>query len=124
MSEDEASPTAVRDPRQTVLNLYATVLAINLVAIGFLALYCYQLGPLVGPGVESSFGFAVALMFLLGALSVHVAEATYRMWPLGRRFHPANPGPFTDASIATFVKVLVVALAVGGIAYLLYGVLT
>jgi hypothetical protein len=114
---------AVRSPRETVLLLYAVILGLLLVGIVVLAIYCWQLGPLVGPGVESSFGFAVALMFLMAALGVHTAEATYRLWPLGRRFLPTPPGPITDRMIANFVKVLIFAAAFGAVAYLVAGFL-
>lgn len=109
--------------QDTILRLYAVVLALNLVGIGALAYYSFTLGPLVGPGVESSFGFAVALMFLMGAISVHVAEATYRIWPLGRRYHPAMPALVSDAAIATFVKILVFVAAAGAVTYLVAGAL-
>ncbi len=122
MSET-APASAYYQEQDTVLRIYAVILALNLVAIGALALYCFRLGPLIGPGVESSFGFAVALMFLLAALSVHTAEATYRIWPLGRRFHPSSPGPVTDPALATFVKILVVVVAAGAIAYIVAGLL-
>lgn len=114
---------AVRSPRETVLLLYAAILALVLVGILSLTVYILQLGSLVGPGVESSFGYAVSLMFLLAALGVHTAEATYRIWPLGRRFLPTPPGPVTDRMIANFLKVLVAVLAGAGIAYLLAGLI-
>ncbi len=115
--------TVVVAARTRVLQLYGAVLALCLVGIGALAYYAYRLGPLVGPGVESSFGFAVAIMFLLAALGVHTAEATYRLWPLGRRFHPSAPRAVNDAIIASFLKVLIVVIAVGALAYLIAGVL-
>jgi hypothetical protein len=92
-----------------------------LVGIGILTVYILQLGSLVGPGVEQSFGFAVALMFLMAALMVHTAEATYRLWPLGRRFQPTPPGPVSDRMISSFLKILVVILAAGVLAYLIAG---
>jgi hypothetical protein len=113
----------MRSPRETVLMLYAATLGILLVGILALTVYVTQLGSLVGPGVESSFGYAVALMFLMAALAVHTAEATYRLWPLGRRFLPTPPGPVTDRMIANFLKVLIVVVAGAGIAYLVAGLI-
>lgn len=122
MSEtEEAAAWPTRTPRETVLNLYAAILGLLLVGIIALSLYVLTLGSLVGPGVESSFGFAVALMFLMAALMVHTAEATYRLWPLGRRFLPTPPGPVTDRMIANFLKVLVLVVAGGAIAYIVAG---
>jgi len=112
-----------RTPRATVLNLYAAILGLMLVGIVILSLYVLSLGTLVGPGVESSFGYAAALMFLMAALMVHTAEATYRLWPLGRRFLPAPPGPVTDRMIRTFLEILVLVAAGGVIAYLVAGFL-
>jgi hypothetical protein len=118
---DDALALAVRSPRATVLNLYAAILGLMLVGIGILTVYILQLGALTGPGVESSFGFAVALMFLMSALMIHTAEATYRLWPLGRRFLPTPPGPVSDRMIANFLKVLIVVAAAGVLAYLIAG---
>ena len=110
-----------RSPRGTVLNLYAAILALMLLGIIILSIYVLQLGPLVGPGVEQSFGFAAALMFLMAALMVHTAEATYRLWPLGRRFLPTPPGPVTDRMVANFLKILVLIVAAGTLTYLVAG---
>jgi hypothetical protein len=112
-----------RSPRERVLNLYAVILALMLVGIIILTIYIVQLGALVGPGVEQSFGFAASLMFLMAALMVHTAEATYRIWPLGRRFQPTPPGPVSDRMIANFMKILVLVTAAGVIAYLTAGIL-
>ncbi len=112
-----------RRARGQVLTLYIAVVILAIVGAGALALYCYELGPLVGPGVESSFGFAVALMFLLGALIVHVVDRMQRAWPLGRRFAPAAPGPVTDLDWAHVVEVVILVTAGGAIAYVLGGIL-
>jgi len=104
--------------------LYGAILGLVLVGIAALSVYSLKLGALVGPGVESSFGYAVALMFLLAALGAHTAEATYRLWPLGRRFLPTPPGPISERMVANFLKVLVLVLAGGAIAYLVAGLLT
>jgi hypothetical protein len=121
LSDVEAALLSVRTPRETALNLYAAILGLMLVGIVVLTIYILQLGPLVGPGVEQSFGFAASLMFLMSALMVHTAEATYRIWPLGRRFQPTPPGPVSDRMIASFLKILVVIAAAGVLAYLIAG---
>jgi hypothetical protein len=100
-----------------VLALYNATTVLLLLGIGGLALYAYRLGPLVGPGVESSFGFAVATMFVMGALLVHLVDASYREWPLGRKFRPSTPGAATPAAAARVVTWLIVLAAAGGIAF-------
>ena len=122
-SEPEAAALPTSTPRETALNVYAAILGLMVVGLAVLTLYILTLGPLVGPGVESSFGFAVSLMFLMAALMVHTAEATYRLWPLGRRFLPTPPGPVTDRMVLNFVKILVLVIAGGAVAYLVAGFL-
>ena len=100
-----------------VLALYQAVTILMLLGIAGLALYSFKLGPLVGTGAESSFGFAAAAMFLMGALLVHLADRTYRVWPLGRRFRPATPPPATPRAAASFLAWIVVLAAALGIAY-------
>jgi hypothetical protein len=100
-----------------VLAIYQAVTVLMLLGIAGLALYAYKLGPLVGTGAESSFGFAVAAMFLMGALLAHIADVTYRVWPLGRRFRPATPPPATPRAAASFLTWLVVLAVALGIAY-------
>lgn len=107
-----------------VLRYYSVVAGLSIFGILVLAAYSIHLGPLVGPGVESSFGLAVAVMFLLSALLVHIVDRAYREYPLGRRVHPGPMGPVTDAAIATFLKVVIFATAAGAIAYLFWGILT
>ncbi|MCI4336155.1 MAG: hypothetical protein L3K17_03030 [Thermoplasmata archaeon] len=107
-----------------VLQLYTIVAGLSIFGILVLTAYCVHLGPIIGPGVESSFGLAAGAMFLLGALLVHIVDRTYREWPLGRRVHPPSPGPVTDAAVATFLKVVVFATAAGSVAYLFWGILT
>lgn len=109
--------------RGRVLTLYIAIVILLLIGVGFLALYSYQLGPLVGPGVESSFGLAVALMFLMGALIVHVVDRMQRAWPLGRRFAPTAPGPVSDLDWAHVIEVVILVAAGGAIAYVLGGLL-
>lgn len=113
------SEADVRRVAERVLNLYLAVVAISIVGILALVAYSIKLGPLTGPGVEESFGLALALMFLFSALLLHVLDRTYRVWPLGRRVAPEFPGPVSEAGYALFLKVIVVAAAGIGIAYVL-----
>ena len=110
--------------RERTLTLYFAATVLLLIGVGVLALYAFELGPLVGPGVESSFGYAVALMFLMGALLMHIVDYTYRVWPLGRRVHPTMPPPATDRSWAIALGVFVIVVAGGAIAYLIAGLLS
>ena len=105
------------------LRLYLVICVLMLLGIGGLTVYSIQLGPLVGPGVESSFGYAVALMFVMGATLVHCVDRMYRLWPLGRRVRTQYPGAVTDRSLATFVKVLVLVAAGASVAYVLGGLI-
>ena len=109
--------------RSQTLTLYFATMVLLLVGVGVLALYSFDLGPLVGPGVESSFGFAVALMFMMGALVAHLVDRTYRSWPLGRHFTPTPPGPVTEFGWANLIAVLIIVAAAGAIAYVLGGLL-
>ena len=121
----DLSPDALAELRRLqsrVLTLYAWAAGLSLVAIFLLGAYAIHLGPLVGPGVESSFGLAAALMMLFGALVVHLVDRVYREWPLGRKFEPTWAVPVSDAAIATFLKALVFAAAVGAVGYILWGV--
>ena len=121
-----SSPTSDRESaearrlRQRVLDLYDAITILMLVGIVVLIFYAAVLvGPLDSPGAQQSFGYAVALMFLMAALVVHLVDRTYRVWPLGRRITPVNPGPVTVASQARFFKLLIVVIAGAGIAYFL-----
>jgi hypothetical protein len=116
--------TALARARVQVLGLYSGVTVLMLLGIAVLVVYAILLGPLTSPGKESSFGYAVALMSLMGAVLFHVLDRTYRSWPLGRKFSPKDPGPVTVETQVLFVKVVVVALAAGAIASLLAGLLT
>jgi hypothetical protein len=110
--------------RNRVLNVYGATIVILLALIGILLGYTVRLGPLVGPGVEESFGIALAILFLAGALLAHVVDRTYRVWPLGRSVAPLFPGFVTDRSLATLLKAIVIAAAVAGIGYLIAVMLT
>ena len=121
----ETGPPSPADAAQaSVLRIYQATSVVMLLLIAGLSLYCYRLGPLVGPGVEESFGLAVAMMFLAGAVVIHLIDRTYRVWPLGRRVVPAVPAPVTDRSIARGLQFLLVLLVTAGIAYVIATLLT
>lgn len=101
------------------VSIYNAITVLMLLGIAGLSLYCFKLGPLVGPGVETSFGLAVAAMFLMGAMLAHIADRTYRNWPLGRRFHPTTPGPVSPRGVVSTVTWIVVLAAALGIAYVI-----
>jgi hypothetical protein len=118
---DGDRPLATLQGRQ--IRLYLVISVLMLLGIGGLTVYSIQLGPLVGPGVESSFGYAVALMFIMGAMMAHCVDRMYRLWPLGRKVRTQVPTSVTDRSLATFVKVLVLVAAGAAIAYVLGGLI-
>ncbi len=109
--------------QRRTLDLYAVVTLLMLLGIAVLVVYAIRLGPLTGPGVERSFGLAVALMALMGAVIFHLADRTYRVWPLGRRFRPSPLPPVTTQSWVRVLQVLVVVIAVAAVAYLVGGLL-
>jgi flagellar biosynthesis protein FliR len=122
------------------MNLYDAVTFLMLIGIGALVGYviwfvdpispliCAAQGgtncapavnPLTTPGGEQSFGFALALMFLMAALIFHIVDRTYRVWPFGRRVTPPAPGPITTDSTARFLRIALVLAAAGTCSYLL-----
>jgi hypothetical protein len=106
--------------RRRVLNLYDGITYLMLFGIAILVVYCVVLiGPLSSPGAQQSFGYALALMFLMSALIVHLVDRTYRVWPLGRRITPDDPGPLTAEAQARFVKIIIVVAAGAAVAYLI-----
>jgi hypothetical protein len=105
--------------RDRTLNLYFAIVILLLIGIGVLLAYSIRLGPIIGSGVETSFGYSVALLFLMGALLAHIIDSAYRLYPLGRRVPTHPPGPVTERSIANFVVVAVLVIAGGSIAYIL-----
>jgi len=105
--------------RRRLLDLYDAITYLMLFGIAILLVYCIELGSLTSPGAQESFGLAVALMFLMSALIVHLVDRTYRVWPLGRRFAPTPPGPVTARSQARFLAVLVFVIAAAAIAYVI-----
>ena len=104
--------------QRRTLDLYGGVTLLMLLGIAVLVAYAIRLGPLTSPGAERSFGFAVSLMALMGAVVFHLADRTYRVWPLGRRFRPTPSPALTLDSWIRFLKVLIVVVAVAGIAYI------
>lgn len=109
--------------RDRTLTLYYAATVLMLIGLGVLTVYTVRLGAPVDPGVEQSFGLAVALMFLMGALTAHLLDRLYRVWPLGRRYRPAPPGVVTDRSWATLLAVSVLVIGGAAIAYILAGLL-
>lgn len=104
-----------------MLDVYAAVYLLMLLGIAILVVYVIRLGPLTSPGAEQSFGYAIALMSLMGAVLFHLADRTYRSWPLGRKFTPTAPGPVPVRSQVSFLKIVVFVVAAAAIAYLLSG---
>jgi hypothetical protein len=105
--------------QERALALYRATTILMLLVIAGLIVYAIRLGPLVGPGVEQSFGLAVAIMFLAAALIVHLVDRTYRVWPAGRRVQVPVPGTVSDRGIALAVKVAIFAAVGAGIAYVI-----
>ncbi len=126
MSSDAAAEPIAMDRREAqrrVLDLYTAITVLMLIGIAVLVVYAIRLGGLTGPGVEKSFGLAVALMFLMAALIVHTVDRTYRVWPLGRKFAPTPPGPVTEAGEARFLKIVLVVCVAAALAYILGGLI-
>jgi len=124
-----SSPTAlpadfVTRAEHRVLNLYAAILILMLAVIALVSVYAIRLGPLVGPGVEESFGLAVALLFLCSAMLVHVVDRVYRVWPMGRGVTPMFPGFITARGAANALKILILVGAGAAIAYVLATLIT
>jgi hypothetical protein len=117
LNDPEARARA--EAARVAVQLYGFVVALMLIGILALVAYSIKLGPLVGSGVETSFGIAVALMFLMSAVVFHVVDRAYRLWPFGRHLRPAPPPVIGERSIATFVKILIFAAAAASIAYIL-----
>ncbi len=126
MSDDRVaiSPEELVALQARVLSYYFAIVVLALIGIGILVAYAIGLGPLVGPGVEESFGLSIALLFLFAALLVHVLDRSYREWPLGRRVHPSDPKVITDATVAGTLRVAVLVGAGLVIAYILAQLLT
>ncbi len=124
-----SSPTAlpadfVTRAEHRVLNAYAAITILMLAVIALLIVYAIRLGPLIGPGVEESFGLAVALLFMCAALIVHVVDRVYRVWPMGRSIPTMFPGFITARGMANVVKILIIVCAAAAIAYVLATLIT
>ncbi|HTT45473.1 MAG TPA: hypothetical protein VMH38_05605 [Thermoplasmata archaeon] len=117
------SPAEVRRIRNRLLDLYAAITLLMLLGIAVLIVYSVLLGPLTSPGAQQSFGYALALMFLMAGVVFHLVDKTYRSWPLGRRFRPTWPGYVTVESEIRFFKILTVVAAGAAIAYVLGGLI-
>lgn len=122
MNSDAARATLLQ-LRRRILDLYDAVTVLMLLGILVLIVYSIRLGPLTTPGAEQSFGYALALMFLMSAVIVHLVDRTYRVWPLGRRLAPTPPGPVTVDAEVRFLKIVIVVAAAASIAYLLGGLI-
>ena len=119
----EPSPAEVRRLRNRLLDLYTAVTLLMLVGIAVLIVYAVQLGSLTSPGAQQSFGCALALMFLMGAVVFHLVDRIYRVWPFGRRFRPTWPGYVSAEGEVRFFKVVIVVAAGAAIAYVLGGLI-
>ena len=117
------SSSETRRVRHRLLDLYTAITGLMLLGIAVLIVYAFLLGPLTSPGAEQSFGYAVALMFLMGAVIFHLVDRMYRSWPLGRRFRPSWPGFITLEGEIRFFKILIVIAAGAAIAYILGGLI-
>ena len=117
------SSAELRRLRNRLLDLYTAITGLMLLGIAVLIVYAIELGPLTSPGAEQSFGYAVALMFLMGAVVFHLVDRMYRVWPFGRRFRPAWPGYVTLEGEIRFFKILIVIAAGAAIAYILGGLI-
>lgn len=113
----------LRRVRARVVDLYTAVEVLMLLGIAVLSVYSIRLGSLSSPGAQQSFGYALALMFLMGGMVAHLADRTYRSWPLGRRFRPSPPGPVSVEAQGRFLKVVVIVAAAAAIAYILGGLI-
>jgi len=117
------TPAEVRRIRNRLLDVYAAITLLMLLGIAVLIVYSFLLGPLTSPGAQQSFGYALALMFVMAGVVFHLIDKTYRSWPLGRRFRPTWPGYVTVENEIRFFKILIVVAAGAAIAYVLGGLI-
>jgi hypothetical protein len=110
--------------RDRTLSFYYAAAILMLVGLGALTVYVLRLGNLTGPGVEQSFGFAVALMFLMSAMMIHLIDRTYRVWPLGRRVQTPYRGAINDRDWAIAIAVVILVAAGASIAYIVAGLIS
>ncbi|MGI0054753.1 MAG: hypothetical protein ACREB9_02850 [Thermoplasmata archaeon] len=118
MSDHSVEPD-LAELRRRVLNTYDAITALMLLGIAILTIYVVEVGPLTSPGAQESFGLALGLMFIMGAVLFHLVDRTYRSWPLGRHFQPTPPGPVSEDAVARFLRIFTVVVAGSAIAYLL-----
>jgi hypothetical protein len=123
LSDPEPPTAEVRQIRNRLLDLYTAATALLLIGIGVLIVYSIRLGSLTSPGAQQSFGYALALMFLMAAVIVHFVDRIYRVWPFGRRIRPAWPGYVSVEGEVRFLKVLILVVAGAAIAYVLGGLI-
>jgi hypothetical protein len=122
LSSPPTTPEILR-LRNRLLDLYISVAVLMLLGIGVLIVYSVELGPLTSPGAEQSFGYALAIMFLMGAVILHLVDRIYRVWPFGRRVRPSWPGYVTVEGEVRLFKILIVVAAGAAIAYVLGGLI-
>jgi len=123
LSSDLPPTAEIRRLRNRLLDLYTVVTLLMLIGIAILIVYAIDLGPLTSPGAEQSFGYAVALMFLMSAVICHLVDRIYRAWPFGRRVAPVWPGYVSLQAEIRFFKILIVVVAAAAIAYVLGGLI-
>ncbi|MHB1435311.1 MAG: hypothetical protein ACYCPN_05295 [Thermoplasmata archaeon] len=122
-------PTDFARIQDRTLRVYGATVGLVLVGIAVLATYAISIGmgftgPGLGsPGGQQSFGLAVSLLMMFGAVLFHVIDRLYRTWPLGRHIIPTAPRPLTVESQILLVKVIVVVAAAAGIGWILAGLL-
>jgi len=119
----EPPPSEIRRIRNRLLDFYTAATGLLLVGIAVLIAYSIRLGSLTSPGAQQSFGYALALMFLMTAIIIHFVDRMYRVWPFGRRVRPTWPGYVSAESEVRFLKVLIVVVAGAAIAYVLGGLI-
>lgn len=122
MSSPPSSSETLR-LRNRLLDLYTAITVLMILGIAILVVYAFRIGPLTSPGAEQSFGYALALMFVMGAVIFHLVDRTYRTWPFGRRVRPSWPGYVTADAEVRFFKIVIVVAAAASIAYVLGGLI-
>ncbi|MHB1932276.1 MAG: hypothetical protein ACYCPV_04730 [Thermoplasmata archaeon] len=126
---DALSPAEFARIQNRALRVYGATVGLVLVGIAVLATYAITIGmgftgPGLGtPGGQQSFGLAVSLLMMFGAVLFHVIDRLYRTWPLGRHVTPTAPRPLSVESQILLVKVIVVVAAAAGIGWILAGLL-
>ncbi len=119
MSDAENAEVTRRTLQAREVRLYAVVSGLMVAGIVGLIAYGVRLGALTGPGVQSSFGLALALALLMAAVLIHLVDRLYRAYPFGRHLHPEAPPKVTDHDLAVALRIGVVIAAAGAVAYIL-----